>query len=203
MSVKLYVEDYVRQRLSDLDLIDYFNHADELTDIIWRFVICRTTRLTLPLGSMETRMTPLLTPGDTGVGTFWAYQLTQYTTSFYYRVLSCCVRDSIMHQPNHKYAFFQANAYVDGVYADPQPDIDEIALLAEFATAVSGTVELTGYGVNLNRLMYDIFSGIANDIGKLSIRQSTLTTFSLGMSYSTYVSRKGLSAYPLLTLMMY
>lgn len=169
----LLIEDFIRQRLGDRDTVDYFPASGELTGIIWRFVVCRNMRLTLPLITLETRMTPLLTPG-VSLGTFWAYTISNYTPSIYYRILSCCAFDSTIHQPSHKYALFQANAYVDDVYEDPQPEIDEIGLTADFPAAVTGAVSLTGYIVNINRLMFDIFTAIANDEGKLAIYQSTL-----------------------------
>ena len=167
MSVTFTVEDYIKQRLGDRDLEDYFAAADEMTDIIWRSVVCRSTRLTLSMLTIEQR-------GSATTGTFWAYATTQYTPNIFQRVLACCSFDQLVHQPNHKYALFQANAYVDDVFAVVQPDIDEIVIAAEFTEEETGAVALTGYPLNLNRVMYDIFTAIADDEGKLAIYQSTL-----------------------------
>lgn len=170
----LAVEDFVRQRLGDRQTSDYFPGTDELRDICFRFVVCRTTRLTLPLVAVETRGIPLPVPGDSSIGKFWAYSMTQYTQGIWPRILQCCAFDEQINQPTHRYALFQANAYVNDAFPDPQPDINEISLLVEFEAQQEGTVNLTGYPINLNRLMYDIFTAIANDIGKLAIYQSTL-----------------------------
>lgn len=168
-------EDFVRQRLGDRETEDYFPGENELTNLCWRFIVCRCrATLELDLCAAESRMTPLPTPGVSSVGSFWVYQLSQYEPGIYNRILSLCAFDEYVHQYNHRYALFQANAYVSGDYANPQPAIDEVALLVNFDAITTGPVVLSGYVLNLNRLMHDIFMALANDSGKLAIYQSTL-----------------------------
>lgn len=176
MSISLTVEDFVRERLDDVVNKDYYNDiARELEAICWRFVSsCRCSTLSLDMCSLGTRMTPLPTPGDSSAGPFWAYCYSQYNPSLYNHILAQCSIDQMIDQPNHKYALFNCNAYINGVYAVPQPHIDEIALLAEFSTTVVGPVTLAGYPINISRLMGDIFDALANSLGKLSISQSSV-----------------------------
>ena len=174
MSISLTVEEFIRQRLGDRDLRDYFPGDRELEGIIWRNVACRCNPISVTLTALEIRATPLPTPGDVYTGSFWAYCQSPYNSGIYGSMLQTCYCDTTIDQPSHIYCLFQANAYIDGVYASPQPEIDEISLLAQFNTVVSGTVTLIGYVVNLSRLMHDVFMSIANDLGKLAIYQSTV-----------------------------
>ncbi len=168
------VEDFIRQRLGDRETEDYFPGDGELTNIIWRHVVSRTSQLTLNLTSIEIRLTPLPTPGVNSSGAFWIYNITQYEGNLFFRVAESFTFEYVLHQPAHRYALFQTNAYLDDVFITSQPDIDEVVLSATFDPAVTGTVSLRGYVVNLNRIMHEIFMAIADDISKLAIFQSTV-----------------------------
>lgn len=172
----LTVEDFVRQQLGDTQTNDYFPGSGELTGIIWAFVLDRTRQVSLNLGAIETRSAPLPTPGVSTIGTEFIYDYTQYTFALYDNILSFYIQDSLVNQNSHKYALFQANAYVDDEFAAIQPDINEIILSATFSVVTSGAVQLRGYAVNLSRLMNDIFNKIADDEGKLAIFQKSLST---------------------------
>lgn len=175
MTNRFYIEDFVRQRLGDRELEDYFPGERELTNICFRNVPCRESRISLDFLAIEERMTPLPTPGVSSTGSYWAYPFSYYTPSLFRVLGSCgCVFPFDRYQPNHKYALFQANAYLDGEFCDPQPDIDEVGLTAAFDTPASGELVVTGLVISINRLMNDIFKSIADDIAKLAIYQSTL-----------------------------
>ncbi len=167
------VEDFVRQRLGDTENKDYFPGVGELTNIVYRHVVSRTSQLVLDLTATEIRLTPLPTPGVSTAGEFWIYQITQYQSSVFNRVMEQISFDSQLHQPSQRYGLFQTNVYLDDVFLTSQPDIDEINLSVEFSSAVSGKVQLRGYVVNISRLMHDVFIAIADDINKLAIRQSS------------------------------
>ena len=174
MSYTFIIEDYVRQRLGDRETEDYFPGEGELNAICWRHVVCRDTRATIQLSAIESRMTPLPSPGISSAGSFWIYPTSYYIPSVYRVLELCCSFDQWTHQENHKYGFFEANAYLDDVFMSSQPEIDEIALTVHFDTVQTGVLTLTGHVININRLMNDIFTAIADDIAKLAIYQSTL-----------------------------
>jgi hypothetical protein len=103
------------------------------------------------------------------------YSTSQYRGGplLWYPILQQCALDTNVHQPAHQYALYQANAYVDGVL-DYTALIDELALSVEFTSDKTGPITLVGYPINLNRLMFDVFSAIADDEAKLAIYQSTI-----------------------------
>ena len=170
MMSKLLVEDFVRQRLSDRDNVDYFPGGGELEDICWRSVVRRNT-VTVTLLPLNRRGIPITTPGSS---TLWMYPESQYVGGLgVYPWFQFLEMNEIRHQPNHRYAIFQANAFDDGVYEDSAA-INEIVLSAEFGTEVDGPITLVGYPINLSRLMYDVFTSIADDINKLALYQSTI-----------------------------
>lgn len=174
MPRSLSVESWVRQRLDDRANEDYFQPPDDLSGICWKHVVdCRCTQVVVTLKAIEARMTPLVTPGVYTAGTLWIMCSSYGCSSLYSCFLSCGALDPLKDQPQHKYGLYQANAYIDEDFAEPQPEIDEIGITAEFSAIVSGDVTLIGYPINLNRLMFDIFTAIADSLGKLAISQST------------------------------
>ncbi len=174
MAHALTIEDFVRQRLGDRENVDYFPGEGELSALCWRHVVCREARTSFVFQALEFRENPLPTPGVLTTGMFWAYCYSSYAPSIYRYLYDCCAFDRGLHQPGHRYGVFQANAYLDDVYIDVQPEIDEVSLTLKFATVVSGAVTLTGLAININRVMHDVFTSIADDIAKLAIYQSTL-----------------------------
>jgi len=164
-------EEFVRQRLSDRDTVDYFPAAGELEAICWRWVMRRDSQVTLVLSAMEVRLTPLAIVGSSH---FWQYCISQYQGGIaQWPLLQGCAFDNTIHQPAHKYALFQSNCFIDGVH-NYGALIDEINLSAEFTTDQSGTITLKGYPLNISRLMHDVFHAIADDVDKLAIYQSTM-----------------------------
>lgn len=167
----LTVENFVRQRLSDRETVDYFPGDGELTDICWRHVVNRSSQTTLTLCAVEVRGSPLAVAGSSE---YWMYDTSQYVAGVaIYPTLQMAARDQQIHQPGHKYALFQVNAFDDGVH-QPSAEVNEVTLAATFEVATDGPVTLRGYALNLSRLMFDVFQSIADDLNKLAIYQSTL-----------------------------